>query len=297
MRIIGIDVGGTHFRIGMVEDGKVTRFRKVPTASVFVSSDIIPDLAAFIRDFAGDDAFDAVAAGFPATLDRARRTIVQAPNLAFMENVPVIDGLEKELKVPVIAERDVTLALCFDAAKYGLPKEGMVCGIYFGTGVGNAILIDGRPWKGRNGAAGELGHIPVAGSDVPCGCGNTGCMECHAGGKYLAKLQPQSFPETPIGRLFAEHAGDPALLEFIDMMAIAVASEVNILDPDCLVIGGGVFNMEGFPRDVFEERVLQRVRKPYPAQNLPLLFADDEPDKSVVGAALYAQQLLEGGTK
>ena len=297
MSIIGIDIGGTNFRIGAVEDTRVIRFSKVPTGSVIFTEDVLFDIASFIKQFAEGIPFEAVAIGFPATLDRERKTVLQAPNLKFMENLPVVERLEKELGVPVIAERDVTMALSFDSRKYGLPKEGMVCGIYFGTGIGNAISIDGRPWKGHNGTAGGLGHIPVDGSDVACGCGNIGCMESLAGGKYLAWLKNEQYPETPIGEMFLQHADEEPLKRFIDRMAIAVASEVNILDPDAVLIGGGVMNMPGFPKEELDRRIYAHLRKPYPAESLRIVYTEDEADKSVIGGAIYAEELLKNGGK
>ncbi len=295
MSIIGIDIGGTNFRIGLVEGMQVVRFNKVPTLSVIRTEDVLGDIAAFIREFTEGLSFEAVAIGFPATLDRERKKVLQAPNLKFMEDLPVVERLEKELGVPVVAERDVTMALCFDSRKYGLPEEGMICGIYFGTGIGNAISIDGKPWKGHNGTAGELGHIPVDGSDEPCGCGNIGCMESLGGGKYLAKLQKEQYPKTPIGEMFLKHAEEESLKQFIDRMAIAVATEVNILDPDAVLIGGGILNMPGFPKELLNERIYLRLRKPYPAESLKILYTEDEADKSVIGGAIYASQKLKNG--
>ncbi|MBR2996802.1 MAG: allose kinase [Lachnospiraceae bacterium] len=291
--VIGIDIGGTNFRIGAVRDqGKAEHFRKVPAASVLKSEDVLQDLADYIQDYAQENgiSYDAVAIGFPATLDKNRRKVVQAPNLSYMEDLPVTDRLSKELGVPVYAERDVTYALCFDAAKYGLPEQGMICGIYYGTGIGNAVLIDGKPLIGKNGAAGELGHIPVYGSREVCGCGNIGCMESVAGGKYLAKLQKEKYPDTPIGEMFTKHGTDEEITAFVDRMAMAAATEINILDPDEILIGGGVVNMPDFPKKLFEEKLLEHTRKPEPAGSLRILFTEDEPEKSVMGAALYVRK-------
>jgi allose kinase len=211
-----------------------------------------------------------------------------------MENLPVCDYLQKELRVPVLAERDVTFSLCYDVKKYQLPDEGIVCGIYFGTGIGNAILIDGKPLAGRHGTAGELGHIPVAGCDIPCGCGNSGCMEAFAGGKALARIQRERFPETAISELFTRHGKEQVLLDLIDSMAITVTTEINILDPDQVLLGGGVLNMKGFPRDVLDERIAAHTRKPLPWQELKLIYTEDEAEKSVVGGAIYARRKLSG---
>ena len=295
MTVLSIDIGGTNFRIGAVcKDGRVVKFDKVPTASVFHSGNVMADLAQYLKTFSAGIALDAAAIGFPATLNKERTQVLQAPNIPFMENLPVCDYLQKELQVPVLAERDVTFALYYDAEKYCLADEGIICGIYFGTGIGNAIIIDGKPLTGRHGTAGELGHIPVVGYDIPCGCGNRGCMEAYAGGKALAAIQRKYFPETPISNLFTRHGREQVLLDFIDGMAAAVTTEINILDPDHILLGGGVLNMKDFPHGVLNERICAHTRKPLPWQELQLIYAEDEPDKSVKGGAIYARRQLAG---
>lgn len=295
MTVLSIDIGGTNFRIGTVrEDGSIAKFDKVPTASVIHSGNVLEDLAQYLKAYSTDAVFDAVAIGFPATLNKQRTQVVQAPNIPFMENLPVCDYLQKELQVPVLAERDVTFSLCYDVKKYHLPDKGIICGIYFGTGIGNAILIDGKPLTGSHGTAGELGHIPVTGCDISCGCGNRGCMEAFAGGKALARIQQEHFSETPIGDLFTRHGKDQILLCFIDGMATAVTTEINILDPDYILVGGGVLNMKDFPRDLLDERICEHTRKPLPCRELKLLYTEDEVDKSVRGGAIYVRRQLSG---
>lgn len=286
-RVIGIDIGGTNLRIGFVDEaGNVSGFRKVRTKEVLRSYSVLVDLAEFIESYAKGEKFDAVAVGFPATLNRERTSILQAPNLEYMENLPVTEYLSGRLGVPVFAERDVTMTLFYDTRKYELPLEGVIVGIYFGTGIGNAIMIDGRPLLGRNGTAGEVGHIPVDGHDEPCGCGLRGCMETLAGGKYLAK----KYDASEIGEVFVKHAEE--LGEFVSRMAASVACEVNILDPEYVIVGGGVANMKGFPVEELRQKILEHVRRPYPAENLRLIFAEDEPFKSVAGAGYYAMSKL-----
>ena len=295
MRVLGIDIGGTSFRIGVVaEDGSAAHFDKVPVSSVFTSGDTLADLIRYIREFAGHISFDAVAVGFPATLNRERTRVMQAPNIPLIEDLPVCDCLQDALQVPVLAERDVTFALCYDVEKHRLPHEGIICGIYFGTGIGNAILIDGMPLTGRHGVAGELGHIPVPGCRIPCGCGNIGCLEAYAGGKALVRIQKEHYPETPIEEMFSRHGQDLILQEYIEGMAAAVSTEVNILDPDYVLLGGGVLSMQGFPGTVFDDKIREGVRKPLPWKELNLIYTKDEPAKSVIGGAIYARRKLGG---
>lgn len=295
-KIIGIDIGGTHFRIGAVDEKcRVEGFTKLPVSSVLKSGDVLCDLAAFIKSYIKVHGFEATALsmGFPAPLDRERKRVLQAPNVAFMENLPVVERLEKELGIPVFIERDVNMLLSYDMVKKGIEGEGVVCAFYFGTGLGNAISMGGRIYVGKNGAAGELGHIPVDGSEEKCGCGNVGCMENLAAGNYLARLAREVYSETPLSLLFERHGEDELLKRFVDRMAMAVATELNILDPDHVLVGGGVVNMPAFPKEFFEERVRFHARKPLPAENLNILYTSEEEEKGVVGAAVYALSILK----
>lgn len=345
--VIGIDIGGTNFRIGAIrlehiglaqgsgcrsvsvcmeyadagaaehadslkddtKNGEVStdeavselgpyriylsHFQKVPVKEVFCTESAMGDLTRYLKGYcemlrcAGKTAA-AVSIGFPTTLDKKRRTVLQAPNIPFMENLPVVETLERALGIPVLIEKDVGMSLFYDKIKYGLDECQWLCGIYFGTGIGNAILSEGKLLVGRNGTAGELGHIPVDGSFEKCGCGNEGCMENLAGGKYLARLCREVYGQTEIGDLFLKHADEPLLCQFVDRMAAVVAVELNILDPDCMILGGGVLNMKAFPKEYLKERILFHTRKPYPAQDLRLIFTEDEREKAVVGAALFA---------
>lgn len=267
-------------------------FRKLPVGQVLSSGEPLGDLTAFLKAYCAGTDVQAVAIGFPATLDAARETVLQAPNVPGMEDLPVVEVLREELGIPVFIERDVVMSLCYDCRALDIPRQGIVCGFYFGTGVGNAISVNGVPLVGKHGTAGELGHIPVDGNELECGCGNRGCMETVAGGKYLAHLCRTVYPDTHISDLFVQHGDEPLLTQFVDRMAMAVATEINILDPDHILIGGGVPSMNGFPRDLLVDRIYYHARKPYPAKDLNLRFVEDGEEKSVVGAALCGLEKL-----
>ncbi len=291
MTILSIDIGGTHLRIGAVgEDGSLLKFEKVPTSSILRTGDVMAELGRHLAAFSAGLGCKAAAIGFPATLNAERTRVLQAPNIPYMEDLPVCRALEQTLGIPVAAERDVTFALCYDAEKYRLPQEGLICGVYFGTGIGNALLLNGRPLTGRHGTAGELGHIPVPGCTLLCGCGNRGCLEALAGGKALERLRRELFPDTPIGELFVRHGLDGRLLEIVDGMAAAVSTEINILDPDAVLLGGGVLSMPAFPLALLEARIRLHTRRPLPLAELQLLFTGDEAEKSVLGGAIYARR-------
>ena len=140
---------------------------------------------------------------------------------------------------------------------------------------------------GKTGAEGELGHIPVKGNDLVCGCGNVGCVETIASGMYLEQLVEKRFPETPIKQAFVEHADDPALVEFIDNLSLPITTAINILDPDAVIIGGGVSVMPGFPRERLMERIHARARKPEPNASLEVVFSQPRQENGVIGAGIY----------
>ena len=274
--VIGMDVGGTNFRVGLVNSQlEVVKYKRVSVEEVLKSENVVADLARCLREFMEDYKVKAISIGLPAPMDKQRKTILQAPNLPHMDGLPLASLLERELGIPAFMERDVNMIMCYDMGKYNIPKEGVACGFYFGTGIGNAIFIDGKAFTGKNGAAGELGHIPCDGSEELCGCGNVGCMENVAGGKYIKRTKLN----------FTDNMQQ--FLPFVDRMAQTVAAELNILDPDHVIIGGGVLALEGFPTDYLKERILARCRKPYPAENLKLIFAEEHPHKGVIGAAMY----------
>ena len=290
--ILGIDIGGTWFRIGAVDcQGQIRSFEKLPVKQVFTGKDPLGELESFLRPYLASWNVSAVCIGVPATVNAKRTVVLQAPNLAYLENLPLVEVLEHKLGVAVLLERDVNFTMAYDCRD--LPKEAILCGFYFGTGIGNAIMIDGKILVGKNGTAGELGHIPVDGCDAVCGCGNRGCMEALAGGKYLAHLQEIRYPYTPIGELFTRHGEEEELVRFVDRMAIAAAAEINILNPHHILIGGGIPSMKGFPRERLLEQICLHTRKPYPAEDLNILFTEDREDKAVIGAALHAGMMLK----
>ena len=295
--ILGLDVGGTNFRMGLVDANlRVRELEVVPSASVCSAGDTPRAIARLIQDYCARKLGRAmprlVSAGFPSVVDGARRRLFSSTNFPGLDGVDIVSVLERELHVPVCIEHDAYFLLACDIWKLKLPTEGVVLGFYFGTGMGNAMFLSGLPYVGKNGAACEVGHMPMGQSAEVCSCGNTGCVEMHCCGKALERLAQRHFPGTPIGRVFAEHANTPVLREFVRCMAVPVATEVNVLDPAAVVLGGGIVAMEGFPREALFAEILAHTRKPYPAANLDIRFTDGAVENGIIGAALEGARRL-----
>lgn len=292
--IVGIDIGGTNFRIGALDKkDEIHNFKKIYVKDVLTNDDVLFDIKTIIKNNFNNIKIDAISIGVPGTLDVNRQTIVQVPNVIGMDNLNIVDYLSKEFNVPVYIEKDVNMLINYDLYKYNIDTKGVVVAFYFGTGIGNAIMIDGKIYIGKDGAAGEVGHIPVDGNKEICGCGNIGCAESVAGGKYLSKLCNEVFTGTDIVNIFSYHNDSHEIKQFVDRMSQTLATEINILNPNRIIIGGGVINMKDFPIELFMDKLREHTRKPYPLNNLDITFAKDDDKAGVIGACLYAKKQIK----
>ena len=262
-KFLCMDVGGTNTRVGVVSDelevlgSAIERTPELAAKGIGVGlCDLVLRWVALAE--AEGNAIDGVIVGVPATVDASCRVVLQAPNVDGLTGLPLADLIEQATGIPTTVEKDVNLLILSDMHALGIDASATVCGVYFGTGIGNALYLGGRVWHGAHGSAGELGHVPALGRTETCGCGNPGCLECFGGGHHLASVVKNNYPDTPIGRAFAELSDAPEVIEVLEAMAIAVAAEANIIDPDEVIIGGGLPLMEGFDREAFGRRVYTR---------------------------------------
>ncbi len=295
--VIGVDIGGTHVRMGTVDAAYgLEHFEMLPTATL-VGDRLLDNLADALARYRAAHALEgrvaALSMGLPSTLNRERTRVLQTPNIPGLDGVDMVDEMRRRLGLPVIIDRDVNMLFRFDVHSHQLPANGVTIGCYFGTGLGNVIAIDGRILLGKHGVAAELGHIPMRGVTEVCGCGNPGCAEAIAAGRPLATLCAVRFPDTPIDELFVRHSGDPLVEEYVHDLALPVATEINMLDPDFIILGGGVLQMRCFPRERLEHFIRLHTRKPFPANDLHLLYARSAQENGVIGAGIHAFHALE----
>jgi allose kinase len=300
MKILGMDIGGTNVRSGFISvdkngAGAPEHFRTGKSAEIF-GSDAAPKLLAYIGTLLETEKPTAVSLGAPSTVDRNNRIIYSTPNILGLNNFPIADMVEREYGIPCFVSRDVCLLLLHDIHVYTMDRNGFILGFYIGTGMGNAICYNGELVTGWHGVAAELGHIPVLGRGDLCGCGNRGCIELYASGKRLAQIRDQHYPDLSIADVFARRSEDPVVVEFINNVGAAIAVEINILDPNKIILGGGVILQEGFPRKKLEAAIWNCVRKPYPAEDLEFIYSLESQENGVIGAGLFAYTKL-GGTQ
>lgn len=292
--ILGIDVGGTNVRFGIVDGMKIIRSERLSTNEAF--GDAVLDFAESVQSFIGKCGImpEAISIGLPSILDKTKRRVISTANISFMQDIPLADILEERVGIPVFLNHDVKNLLEFDIEYFSLPtKDSTIIAFYIGTGFGNSVCIDGKYLSGKNGGAGEVAHMPFPGAKAKCGCGNYGCVETVAAGRRLVEIIDEYYPGESFQDIFTKHSSDGVIKEFIANMAVPIAAEISIFDPDQIVLGGGVIQTAGFPKEMLERQIYEYARKPLPAEKLEYRYTPEEPLSGVIGAAIYAAKQLK----
>ncbi len=245
--IIGVDVGGTKIRAGLVHGGKVVSSIRVETQAKRGKATVLKNIFDAIGKVIVPEA-KAIGLGMAGIVDHGKGTYLRGPNFPkSFRNVPISSMVEKKFGRPAMVDNDVH---CFTLAeaKVGAGKgyENVV-GITFGTGIGGGIVIGGKVYRGRDNAAGEIGHTVIAyGSDVVCGCGRNAHFEAYASGSAMSRLYRRTAGKS-VDALEVERAamsGDRKAKEVLDVMAdalaVGLANVIHAFNPDVIVTGGGL---------------------------------------------------------
>ena len=264
---IGVDVGGTNVKIALVDKKGEIKFPKtVPTRAEMGYEYTIGNIQQSIKDLISEagiekSALEGIGFGFPGQIDCDKGIVRLAPNIPGWVNVPISEIMQKEFNVPVKVDNDVRCAALAEL-NYGagVGCKNLIC-ITVGTGIGSGLIINGKIVRGASNAAGEIGHIKLEMHDgLLCGCGDRGCLEAYASGpsivamakEYVMGGKSAKFREiagsidaiTPAIVAQAANEGDAVAKKIFEIMGeyigIGLTSVVNLLNPEKIVIGGGV---------------------------------------------------------
>ncbi len=297
----GIDLGGTKIQAVVVDgDHAVQGQARVPTPTAGGPADVAAAMADALRQAAEGAGvqtaeLEGAGVGSPGDVDAGQGTVTSARNLPDWEgSFPLAEELSRTLGTRVALGNDVQVATDAEALLgAGRPFRSLL-GVFWGTGVGGGIVLDGRPWVGR-GAAGEIGHVVVKRDGARCTCGRRGCMEAYAGRGSMelrARAREKKGSKTALFEIMRDRGrdrltsgvwaraldrGDELATELMDDAIVAlgagVASVQNVLDVEAIVIGGGLGIRLGEP---YAERILDAM--------LPHLFVDSDPPAVCVAA-------------
>jgi glucokinase len=259
---IGLDIGGTKISGGVIDrNGAILATGRRDTPATDPAA-IIQEAASLTRELSSEHKIDAVGVACAAFIDRSGSTIYFSPNLAWRDE-PFQQRLQSALDLPVTIENDANAA-AWGEFRFGAAVDaGNMVMVTVGTGIGGGIVVDGVLMHGAFGVAAELGHMRVVPGGFRCGCGNRGCWEMYASGTALVReARELVVTGTPLAaRLNELCGGDPAALSGPDVTRAAVegdpaavelladlgvwigeglASVAAILDPELVVLGGGV---------------------------------------------------------
>jgi glucokinase len=309
--VVAADLGGTHLRVAAVDQTGRIHFRfKQNTPHGQSADEIARAIISAARECESQTAavgsIRAIAVAVPGTVDASKGLVVRTPNVPCLDGFSLGAVLESELKCPVILENDANAAAMGEMWLGAARDDRSIICVTLGTGVGGGIILDGKVWRGANGSAGEIGHMsldPFAGA--PCPCGGRGCLEVYTSATAIVRMTREELPRYPSSslqpgdELSAEKiyqagiAGDELALEIFRRMGaylgIGLANLVNILNPEIIVVGGGVVN--GW--ELFEKHMHQKVTErsfPSPITGVKIVPAECGDDAGLLGAAHLALQ-------
>jgi glucokinase len=301
----GIDLGGTKIQAAIVDDGKVVADARRPTPTEGGPEDVAAQMVEAMKEAAvaaklETGSLEGIGVGSPGDVDEKTGTVTGARNLPGWErSFPLADKLSDVLGAPVKVGNDVQVAV--NAEKKlgaGRPYNSFI-GVFWGTGVGGGVILDGKEWLGR-GAAGEIGHMVVKLGGARCTCGRRGCLEAYAGRGAMeieARREHEKGTKTDLFKIMKKKGhvrltsgiweralddGDKLAEKLIDRavkaLAAGIASAVNLLDVEAVVIGGGLGVRFGEP---YVKKISKHMHKH--------LFVEDNPP------AMHVAQLGDFG--
>ena len=289
--VLGIDIGGTNVRFAQVDrDLEVLRSKKEKVEEV---QDLPAFLLSTIQEFIdqAEVPIGAVAIGIPGIVSSAGE-ILSIPNLdQSLVGLNLKETVESRFNIPTFVQKDVNFILYGEYRTQRTKPDDSVVGFYIGTGMGCAMVVQGRLLTGERGFAGELGHIPLRGKNDPCGCGNSGCFELYASGRTLVDLTSRA--GTDIKDVFVNPQHQAEIEEWLHNLVLGLNTVITLIDPKIVIIGGGVADMEGFPLERLEEKLRARARHSIVAENLMIKRSKAGPLGGCLGAAMYCYDNLE----
>ena len=316
MKYVGVDIGGTNLKAGLVdENGVLLATQKMKVASIaddeglaWTVASLVQELAHTVNISVSDVA--SVGVGVPGTVEIRSGSINYTCNLP-LRNVPLRKLFHRYLSIPLYIENDANCAALAEFLVGAGRDSKRFVTITLGTGVGAGIVHNGKIYHGANGMAGEVGHMVIQRGGLPCPCGRHGCWEQYASATALKRMTAAALaahPHSILAQVVAENEGrvsgqsafiaarrgDPVgqqvCDEYVDYLACGVVNVVNIFQPDTLAIGGGV-SIEA------EEQLLLPVQQRVARESIPcgrdrrtrIVKAELGNRAGIIGAALLGK--------
>lgn len=310
---VGVDVGGTGIQIGVVNaENQIIREGSIPTRTDLPFEEQVRQIADCVVStvlLAGlsEDDIESVGIGIPGIASAKTGEIIKCTNMGWF-HVPFREVFNRYLVKPVHIDNDANVAALAESVAGVSAGTSSSVFITIGTGIGSGIIINGRIWSGAHHIGAELGHVIFDLDGVPCTCGNHGCLERYCSATALIRMAREAVAEQPDSLILRSVNMDPSRIEaktvfdaarqgdtlavsvynrYTDYLAQAIASVVNLLDPEVIVLGGGVSKAGHFLLDPLTQKYKQYIvfnDQPLP----PVKIAVLGPEAGIIGAAMLS---------
>src|SRR3989338_5614354 len=305
--IIGIDVGGTNIKLGLINTkGKIIDRTRLNTKTFVhhkrkLMMAIVDSIRALIqKNQLTRKKISAIGIGLPGAVDSFKGIVKSLPNIPHWKNVPLRKYIQKRLSIPVFMDNDVNL-ITLGEWKFGAGRgyKNLIC-FTLGTGVGGGLILNGALYGGEGFVAGEIGHMPLNEIGPKCPCGGYGCFERYVGNAQLQQQARKIFRDSNL-RLedvfVRAEQGDKRAIQFWEATARHIGNAligiVNLLNPKLIIVGGGVSNNFKFMGRAIKQLIQARAMK-IQAQHLRVGRAKLGDDAGLLGAyALIKEFTIE----
>lgn len=298
---VGIDLGGTNIKIGLVTNGgRIIQRITIPTNAQYGPEAVVANIINCLKQW--QNQYQTIGIGVAGLIDHKKGIVHFSPNLPNWKNIPLKTWLRKVIKQPVYVGNDANAFVlgeyCFGKAK----GAKSVFGITLGTGVGGGMIIDGKLWLGISDAAGEVGHTTINFFGPRCACGNQGCLETYVGAKYIINRTKRKKTTglltdknlTPALINLASKQGDKLAQAIIRetgvYLGIGLANVISLFDPALIVIGGGLSGFGKLLLNSVKQTVQARIMN-FPGRRVKIVLSKLGDDAAILGASQFPKFL------
>ncbi|MBE7445352.1 MAG: ROK family protein [Planctomycetia bacterium] len=304
--IVGIDLGGTNLKAGIVDtEGKILHRLSVKTHSdadsQIISNQILELIAEIIRS-AQVKTSDIIGIGLgsPGLVDKKGETVLFSPNLPRWRNIPIKRIVAERFSKPCVLENDANAAAWGEKWAGAGKESGSLVMLTLGTGVGGGIVINNKIWRGANNVAAEIGHMVIQMDGPQCNCGNRGCVEVYASATGMVRrfkeLLQEGMPSLIkvsgeiTAKMINEAAlqGDKVSLDVIDetgrYLGIALINIMHVLNPEMIILAGGMIGSGELLMNPIRRATAQRAFEAS-YKDTKIVFSQLGNDAGIIGAA------------